>query len=311
VRSITTLLCAALLVCFASGALGQTTETAGSASAAAPASSTPPIVNRPVVPTVTADPMNRVGGPVYLSVTLKNVSAAEQTVENLVVKIEGAADSRFDGGSPCELAVTGEVTLPPGESYSQNCRLPAQSLTQAAASSPEATSSSVTGWESQRWYQSVFSADLRPMVEVGVAGAGTARFYPSATFTVKAPDSSIFIGGVVGAMLLALFVAAERILKNPAVREDWIGTSWVTVLMGLRGGLLAIFALLLGKTTQGGGSPVSLSVADFAGGVLVGLFSYPLASWISSTLKLDSVVVPGKSTGAEPTSPASPKPPGP
>jgi len=149
------------------------------------------------------------------------------------------------------------------------------------------------------------------MVEVGVAGAGTARFYPSATFTVKAPDSSIFIGGVVGAMLLALFVAAERILKNPAVREDWIGTSWVTVLMGLRGGLLAIFALLLGKTTQGGGSPVSLSVADFAGGVLVGLFSYPLASWISSTLKLDSVVVPGKSTGAEPTSPASPKPPGP
>jgi hypothetical protein len=311
VRAITTLLYAALLLSFANGSLGQTTGTARSASAASPASSGPPIGNRPVVPTVTADPMNRVGGPVYFSVTLKNVSDAAQTVENLVVKIEGAADSRFDGGSACELAVAGEVKLPPGESYTQNCRLPAQSSAQAAASSPEPTSSSVTGWESQRWYQSLFSADLRPMVEVGVAEAGTARFYPSATFTVKAPDSSIFIGGVVGAMLLALFVAAERILKNPSVREDWVGTIWVTVLMGLRGGLLAIFALLLGKTTQGGGSPVSLSVTDFAGGVLIGLFSYPLASWISSTLKLDNVFVSGKSTGAEPTSPASPKPPGP
>ena len=50
---------------------------------------------------------------------------------------------------------------------------------------------------------------------------------------------------------------------------------------------MAIVALLLGKTTQGVGSPVSLSVEDFAGGVLIGLFSYPLASWISSTLKLD------------------------
>ena len=55
---------------------------------------------------------------------------------------------------------------------------------------------------------------------------------------------------------------------------------------------MAIIALLFGKTTQGAGSPVSLIVVDFAGGIMIGLFSYPLASWISSALKLDDLVTP-------------------
>ena len=55
---------------------------------------------------------------------------------------------------------------------------------------------------------------------------------------------------------------------------------------------MAVVALLLGKTTQGAGSPVSLTVIDFTGGLMIGLFSYPLATWISSTLKLNGAVVP-------------------
>lgn len=244
-------------------------------------SETVAVPNRPVVPEVTGDPTNRTGGPIYITVTLKNVSTKTHVITNLTIRLESGADARFDGMGACDLAVTGEVRLAPNETFSQVCRFP-----QIATQATEPKEEEKPGWERQRWWQSVFGADLRPSVQVTVAGDGGATFFPK-PISVKSPEWTIFVGGVIGAMLLAIFVAAERILKNPAEREQWPQTLWVTFVMGLRGGLMAIVALLLGKTTQGVGSPVSLSVEDFAGGVLIGLFSYPLASWISSTLKLD------------------------
>lgn len=250
--------------------------------------------NRPVVPEVTGDPTNRTGGPVYITVTLKNVSTRVHAIRNLAIRLESGADTRFNGVDACSLAVDGEVKLAPNETFSQICRFP-----QIATQVTESNEGSKPGWERQKWWQSVFGADLRPMVTVAVTEVDkTATARSEATFfpkpiSVKSPEWTIFVGGVIGAMLLAIFVAAERILKNPAEREQWLQTLWVTLVMGLRGGLMAIVALLLGKTTQGVGSPVSLSVEDFAGGVLVGLFSYPLASWISSTLKLDGSFVGG------------------
>jgi hypothetical protein len=243
--------------------------------------------NRPVVPEILSDPTNRTGGPIFLTVTLKNVSTQSRVIDNLTVRLESGADARFDGADACILAVPGTVTLLPNETFSQVCRFP-----QLAAQVTESKQAKKPGWEGQSWWYSVFGADLRPSVKVTVAEVGEATFFPEPV-SVKSPEWAIFVGGVVGAMLLAIFVAAERILKNPAEREQWIQTLWVTLVMGLRGGLMAIFALLLGRTTQGVGSPVTLSVEDFAGGVLIGLFSYPLASWISSTLKLEGVFVGG------------------
>ncbi|HRP20185.1 MAG TPA: hypothetical protein PK925_06115 [Alicycliphilus sp.] len=221
--------------------------------------------------------------------TLKNVSTRTRVIDNLTIRLESGADARFNGVGACSLAVEGTVTLPPNETFSQVCRFP-----QIATQETEPKEGEKPGWERQRWWQLVFGADLRPRVKVTVAEVGEATFF-SKPISVKSPEWTIFVGGVIGAMLLAIFVAAERILKNPAEREQWPQTLWVTLVMGLRGGLMAIVALLLGKTTQGAGSPVSLSVEDFAGGVLIGLFSYPLASWISSTLKLDGYFVGGSS----------------
>lgn len=261
-----------------------------------PAGTTSPaqegLTNAPVTVTLAGDPSNRVGKPVFVTVTLRNRSTQPQLVKNMYVRVDASEEGRFGASGVCPLTRQSELQLPPGESYSQTCRFPSPvtELVQPApgASSP-AESSSASGSEQSSWYSNLFSAELRLLVEVDLEGTGAQRHYPS--INVKAKEASIFVGGVAGAMLLALFVLAERVLRNPEVREDWGKNLLVTLLMGLRGGAMAIIALLLSKTTQGVGSPVVLTVTDFAGGMLVGLFSYPLATWISSTLKLDGSFV--------------------
>ncbi len=256
--------------------------------------------NRPVVPEVTGDPTNRTGGPIYITVTLKNVSTKTQSIDGLAVYLESGANARFKSVHECRLAVTrqGGVTLQPNETFSQRCRFPQPETGAARTKEPKDL-----GWENQAWWQNLFDVDLIPEVVITTADDQTTFFLKP--ISVKSPEWAIFVGGIVGALLLAFFVAAERILKNPADREKWGQTMWVTTVMGLRGGLMAIFALLLGSTTQSGGSPVSLSVEDFTGGVLIGLFSYPLASWISSTLKLDGVFVSRSSVKQNDTSQGS------
>lgn len=268
--------------------------------------------SRPVVASVSGDPMNRVGDPVFVTITLRNQASRDQIVKNLSVRVDAMADQRFSSAGECTLSGLGEITLTPGETYSQTCRFPvaaaavAESDPAASAAAPAPGLADRTGWRRSAWYGNLLGADLRMIVDVDVEGTGSRRFFP--LVTVKAGEGSIFVGGVFGAMLLALFVLAERLLKNPDVRENWVRNVFVTLLMGLRGGLLAVIALLLGKTTQGIGSPVMLTVVDFSGGVLIGLFSYPLASWISSTLKLDGVFVAAAPKGGEPVAPDKPPP---
>ena len=277
-----------LFVGLASGALPLLAQDGAPGAAPIPSDS---VARRPVVATVVGDPMNRIGDPVFVTITLRNASSKEQIVKNMTVKVDASAESRFSAVGECALGGLGEVVLAAGESFSQTCRFPGSSGVPVAPynAASGASRHDQTGWNSTSWTGKLLAADLRLMVDVEVEGVRSQRFFP--VVAVKASEASIFIGGAVGAMLLALFVLAERLLKNPGVREEWLKNVVVTFLMGLRGGLLAIIALLLGKTTQGVGSPVTLTVADFAGGVLIGLFSYPLASWISSTLKLDGVYV--------------------
>ncbi|MPT26453.1 MAG: hypothetical protein E2602_05925 [Achromobacter sp.] len=268
-----------------------------------------PLPNNPQPLEVTAagDPTNRVGNTVFIALTFKNTSSKNLIITNVSTEIEASANGRFDGGSSCNSDGFGEHRLNPGETYSQVCRFPIPDSQRTAtlgfdpSSSPTANSAAATtnGWSSQSWYDSLFSANLRLSVSVtaesgdskdGNAQSINLRFFP--IVPVKASETSIFVGGAVGAMLLAIFVWVERLLKNPEVRERWVRNIFLTLLTGLRGALLSAIALLLGQTTQGVGSPVVLTVSDFSGGVLIGLFSYPLAAWISSTLKLDGVFVP-------------------
>jgi hypothetical protein len=242
--------------------------------------------------------MNRVGAPVFVTIMLTNSSGVEQNVKNMSARIDASADSRFSPGDECGLAVMGELTLGPGETFSQTCRFPV-SREANSETEPRAASQADSGWHSGYVIGALSSADVRLVIDVDVEKVGSRLFYP--VVVVKAREFSIFVGGVAGAMLLALFVFAERLIRSPMAREEWLRTLFVTIVLGVRGGLLAVIALLLGKTTQGVGSPVSLTVVDFGGGVLVGLFSYPLATWISSRLELpgSGKPVPGKDSAQD------------
>lgn len=252
---------------------------------------------------IEGDDSNRVGDPVIVWVSIINESDAEQKLTNATVSIDPGSNSSFGSNSPCTMSGDGERTLKPGHVLRMTCKFPIANATATPSEhlqrGDQTSISSSSGWTSN-WFTRILDAKLRFEVKVEIENSSGQqrewRFYP--VVVVKAVDYSVFIGGVAGAMLLALFVLAERLLKNPEVRRHWVQSILVALVMGLRGGAIAVIALLLGKTTQGVGSPVSLSVSDFTGGVLMGLFSYPLASWISSALKLDGVFV-SASTGEE------------
>lgn len=236
--------------------------------------------SNPLEITIAGEPNNRVGDAAYVVISLRNISGAQLQLKNMTVSIDGPAKERFVAPLECPLQRDGEVELASGAVFEQTCRFEMK---------PARVWPGGSGLQS-----SLLSADIRLQVIAELTKLGNFQYFP--TFMMKAPEISIFIGGFFGALMLALFVLVERILRNPEARQAWVRTALVTLVMGLRGGLMAIIALLISKTTQSVGSPVSLTVADFSGGILVGLFSYPLATWISSTLKLDANFIPHRSS---------------
>jgi hypothetical protein len=225
---------------------------------------------------------NRVGEPIYLAVVLKNTTNQAVKLKELRISIDPSVQDRFVEPN-CKVN-DGEPAIPANLSLEQQCHFVMKS----------GAFWSKTG----DWRNLFFAAEVPLAVELEPPkDLPTARYLP--VVRINAGQFAIFAGGLAGALLLALFLWIERLLTNKNVREAWGRNLLVMGALGLRGGLMAIMALLLSTTTQGAGSPVSLSVNDFSGGVLVGLFSYPLATWISSTLKLDGITVFTKPVNAK------------
>lgn len=230
----------------------------------------------PLVITAEGDAANRLGQPIFIAIKIKNTAGSDLLMKNINVNIDGVSADRFKTVT-CKLQQLGEIKISRGLSFEQTCRF-------------EMKASSFS-WTLKSWQDNLLAADVRLAVTADIEPLGAFKYYPSVR--VNAPELSIFIGGIFGALLLAVFVWIERMLRNAEDRKAWFRDLRITLLTGLRGGIMAIIALLIGKTTQGAGAPVSLTVIDFTGGVMVGLFSYPLASWISSALKLESALQSG------------------
>ena len=194
-------------------------------------------------------------------------------------EVDGLQKELFQGQSiECKLQQLGEENLKKAGGFQQSCRFEMRTL------------DSVWSISGLRTY--LFANNIRFAVTVSVSGDREYRYYP--TVMVNASEVSIFVGGIFGALLLALFVWVHKLIVEPRARLYWGRNLGYTFLLAMRGGIMAIIALLIGKTTQGSGSPVALTVIDFAGGVMIGIFSYPLASWMASTLKIESVQSPPK-----------------
>lgn len=97
------------------------------------------------------------------------------------------------------------------------------------------------------------------------------------------PVASILWGSVLGAFLLALFVVLyeqKQLSPSRGFREAGIKVVYMTML-GALCGVIIIFLLLRLKGIM---LPITITINDFYGGVVIGLFAYSLGNWLFSKL---------------------------
>lgn len=228
----------------------------------------------PLSVTISGNPLNRIGQPIFVEFIIKNVSNDDLLLKNVSIELDPIVQARFDSAKlNCSLQQRGEIVLLKGATLQQGCRFEMKPFNAGQAL-----------WE---WSGNLFAADIRYIVVANIEALGDFRYYP--TVNVKASEASIFVGGFSGALLLAFFVWVQKLIAEPGARQYWGRNLGYTLLLGIRGAIMAVIALLIGRTTQGAGSPVALTVVDFTGGLLIGIFSYPLASWMADTLKIQGV----------------------
>jgi len=113
-------------------------------------------------------------------------------------------------------------------------------------------------------------------------GKGSQSIYAQQDLSLEAPLSALLRGGVLGALLLALFVPAYRALKSLHSGERMSATIGGLFFQGLlfllSGSVVSITAILLLQRIGNLELPITLDVNDYLGGVVIGLFSYPVGN---------------------------------
>ena len=112
---------------------------------------------------------------------------------------------------------------------------------------------------------------------------GIRNLYATTELTLEPPLSAVLRGGVIGALLLALFVPAYRILykrhhfadKDSGALRFAFGQF---VVYFLSGSVVSITAILLIHRIGSANLPISITVNDYLGGIIVGLFSYVIGN---------------------------------
>lgn len=222
--------------------------------------------------TVNSQPFNRIGQALFVVISVKNISGKDITLGNMFAVVDDVSKDYFT--DTCTPKQPGEIEIRSEQLIEFSCKF--------------SVNPTYLSFDTSRWKNWLFSTSIRFDVEVDIVGEDKGlHFYPATL--VRAPESSIFVGGLAGALLLAAFLLVETMITQPSKRQEWFKSILFMLLIGARGGLMAIIALILGKSTEGGSAPISIIVSDFNGGIVVGLFSYPFASWISSTLKLGNL----------------------
>lgn len=120
---------------------------------------------------------------------------------------------------------------------------------------------------------------------------------------VLPPLVAVFYGGMTGALLLALFRGLAPFHRAMPVRSDEFSFSrdaffkgmclnaevvlrfvLVTFAWLILGGVCAIMIIILTKASTAELSPIKIEINDFVGGVLVGILSFPVVTWLQKRL---------------------------
>jgi hypothetical protein len=108
---------------------------------------------------------------------------------------------------------------------------------------------------------------------------GIRSLYASTEVTLEPPLSAALRGGIVGALLLALFVPAYRTLHVPGKGEGNTQGSLANLvgqffIYSISGSVVAVTTILFIYRMGSANLPISISVNDYLGGIIIGLFSY-------------------------------------
>lgn len=119
----------------------------------------------------------------------------------------------------------------------------------------------------------------------------------SVPISLKAPISAVIFGGLVGALVLSIFTLTQRFLEKQDLPQNTLAGVWEThwvsrlgavalriVMQSVAGTLCAVVLITLANITDAGSPPIAVSVKDFWGGMVIGLFSVPLAKWVGTKL---------------------------
>jgi hypothetical protein len=163
-------------------------------------------------------------------------------------------------------------------------------------------------WRPSAWFIPPGRQQISVKIPVLGDQAQGINFSHEISAAFRAPLDAIFIGGLTGAFLLAVFAAVkERASTGPAAVEiqnlsslasliqrfaSWllglIPRFWTMLMQTVMGGICALILILLAQSTEGISPPISIRIQDFWGGVVVGLFSIPLSRWIWEQVRPDS-----------------------
>lgn len=91
--------------------------------------------------------------------------------------------------------------------------------------------------------------------------------------SLETPLSSIIRGGILGALLLAIFIPIYRFIYDKInIKESLL--QFLTLLIS--GSVISTIAILLLQRLANLALPITISVKDYLGGMVVGLFSYKI-----------------------------------
>lgn len=159
-----------------------------------------------------------------------------------------------------------------------------------------------------RWIRALARTKTYPLLtEPSLASGSDGEVVksPIAHVRINAGLLPICLGGFAGALLFVLFRMASTFLAISSDRAcggegaftaalkaiptaAWCFCRHIVeaVVFALRGLLVAMIFILLAQALGTSNLPLTVRVEDFWGGVIVGLFSLPLSTWLASKLQL-------------------------
>jgi hypothetical protein len=219
------------------------------------------------------------GEPIFVLLSVRNVGEKPITLQNLTIEAMGLLSRVYN--KSCNVSFS-EQTIQPQKGINRTCSL-------SAARVPA---------EIFLYRQDRF----RILASVKIASYQDPL--PMAlNLQLAMPEFSVVYGALVGTLLLVMFSTSFSYLQTfPRAPKDLstlksqaatylarlpirlLLSTAEMVLRAIQGGVVAIILIVLSRTTTEIGAPIAVRVDDFWGGLLVGIFSVPLASWLATKL---------------------------